>query len=100
MTSLPLYYQSFHLYVFWFYGDYNTRHDQLALNFSCSGCAKVGPKTVKAAATSCPELVTVNLNYTAVTPVSLVPLVTLCKNLAVLKVAGVPNWVILPITRL
>ena len=57
------------------------------------GCSKVGPKTIVAAAKYCPLLTVVNLSYTSVTPVSLVPLAVACVNLEVLKLAGVPNWV-------
>jgi Leucine-rich repeat (LRR) protein len=46
-----------------------------------------------AAGTSCPKLTVVNLNYTAVTPISLVPLLTGCLELTVLKLAGIQNWV-------
>lgn len=53
----------------------------------------MGTKTVQAAAEYCPLLVTVNLNYTAVTPASLAPLVVACSHLEVLKLAGIPNWV-------
>jgi hypothetical protein len=56
------------------------------------GCAKVATKTAEAAAKSCPLLVSVNFNYTAVTPASLVPLLTRTK-LEVLKIAGIENWV-------
>ena len=45
-----------------------------------------------AAAKSCPLLTTVNFNYTAVTPVSLVPLVIGCSRIEVLKLAGIQNW--------
>ncbi|KAI0335341.1 RNI-like protein [Cubamyces sp. BRFM 1775] len=56
------------------------------------GCTKVGQETVKAAAEHCQRLEIVNLNYTAVTPLSLAPLLLICKQLATLKVAGIPNW--------
>ena len=58
-----------------------------------SGCTKVGPETVKTAAKHCQLLEVVNLNYTAVPPVSIAPLLLNCKQLATLKVAGIPNWV-------
>lgn len=57
-----------------------------------SGCSNVGPQTAMAAAKSCPLLTTVNFNYTAVTPVSLVPLVIGCSRIEVLKLAGIQNW--------
>lgn len=58
-----------------------------------SGSIKVGLDTVKAAAKTCPGLRVVNLNYTSVTPVSLVPLITECPHLEVLKLEGIQNWV-------
>jgi hypothetical protein len=61
--------------------------------FCTSGCSKVGAETATAAGTSCPKLSVVNFNYTAVTPVSLVPLLTGCSELTVLKLAGIQNWV-------
>lgn len=45
------------------------------------------------AGTSCIKLTAVNLNYTAVTPVSLVPLLTGCPDLTIIKLAGIQNWV-------
>ncbi|KAL1952016.1 hypothetical protein VTO73DRAFT_1165 [Trametes versicolor] len=56
------------------------------------GCTKVAQNTLEAAAKHCPQLQVVNVNYTAVTPASLAPLLLNCKNLEVLKVAGIPNW--------
>jgi hypothetical protein len=63
------------------------------LNGDHSGCSKVGAKTIEAAAKFCPSLISANLNYTAVTPVSLIPLVCACPLIEVLKVAGTANWV-------
>ncbi|KAF9455704.1 hypothetical protein BDZ94DRAFT_1179407 [Collybia nuda] len=56
------------------------------------GSVKVGSETIKAAATTCPNLRTVNLNYTSVTPTSLVPLITECPHIEILKLGGVQNW--------
>ncbi|KAI0361698.1 RNI-like protein [Trametes cingulata] len=56
------------------------------------GCTKAGQKTVEAVAKHCPHLEVLNLNYTAAPPVSLAPLLLNCKQLRVLKVAGIPNW--------
>ncbi|EGO29367.1 hypothetical protein SERLADRAFT_412899 [Serpula lacrymans var. lacrymans S7.9] len=56
------------------------------------GCTKVSFKTVQAAASSCPSLQVVNLNYTVIPPSSLITLFINCRALEVLKVAGVPNW--------
>ncbi|KAH7883760.1 hypothetical protein F5I97DRAFT_1895343 [Phlebopus sp. FC_14] len=56
------------------------------------GCSKVGTKTAEALADSCPSLSVVNLNYTAVPPLSLLKLLLSCSSLEVLKVAGISNW--------
>ncbi|CCM00956.1 uncharacterized protein FIBRA_03003 [Fibroporia radiculosa] len=56
------------------------------------GCTKVGQSTADAIAKSCSQLTVLNLNYTSVTPISLVPVLTSCRHLEVLKIAGVPNW--------
>ncbi|KAH9898467.1 RNI-like protein [Cubamyces lactineus] len=56
------------------------------------GCTKVSQETVKAAAEHCQHLEIVNLNYTAVPPLSLATLLLNCKQLSTLKVAGIPNW--------
>ncbi|KAI0348602.1 RNI-like protein [Trametopsis cervina] len=55
-------------------------------------CTKVGARTVEAAATHCTGLESVNFSFTAVTPISLQPLLTNCSLLEVLKVAGIPGW--------
>nr|GAT49746.1 predicted protein [Mycena chlorophos] len=56
------------------------------------GSSLVGPKTM-AAAVGCKHLQTLNLNYTTVTPVSLLPVLLACsQELQVLKLAGIPNW--------
>lgn len=60
--------------------------------FRTSGCSKVGAETAMAAGTSCLKLTVVNFNYTAVTPASLVPLLTGCLELTVIKLAGIQNW--------
>ncbi|KAF4605393.1 hypothetical protein EYR40_004177 [Pleurotus pulmonarius] len=57
------------------------------------GCHKVGTATMQATAKNCTELRLVNVNYTSVTPLSLVPLIQVCgQHLEVLKVAGISNW--------
>ncbi|KAJ6627210.1 RNI-like protein [Mycena sp. CBHHK59/15] len=56
------------------------------------GCTRVGPKTLLATAEKCRQLQTVNLNYTTVTPASLLPLLLACPRLEVLKLAGISNW--------
>ncbi|KAH9064176.1 hypothetical protein EDB87DRAFT_1599655 [Lactarius vividus] len=60
-----------------------SKHPSLE-DISLCGCTLVGPKTVKAVANACPSLVSVNFNYTSVTPLSL--------RLEVLKVAGINSW--------
>ncbi|TCD63987.1 hypothetical protein EIP91_004689 [Steccherinum ochraceum] len=64
------------------------------------GCTKAGAKTVAAAATSCPNLTSLNLNYTSTTPVSLAPLLRNCTSLEVLKLAGIPNWTEATVSKL
>lgn len=64
----------------------------MKLDFHHSGCSKVSSKTIIAASKHCPQLRSVNLNYTAVAPISLLPLVTACHHLEVLKLAGISNW--------
>ncbi|GLB36334.1 hypothetical protein LshimejAT787_0306220 [Lyophyllum shimeji] len=56
------------------------------------GCAKVGAETMRAVAETSRDLVTLNLNYTSVTPASLAAVVRSCLNLEVLKLAGIQNW--------
>ncbi|KAI9460835.1 hypothetical protein BJY52DRAFT_1185679 [Lactarius psammicola] len=69
-----------------------SKHSSLE-DLSLCGCTLVGPKTVKAAAEACPSLISVNFNYTSVTPLSLVPLLRKCREgLEVLKVAGISSW--------
>ncbi|KAI8995566.1 hypothetical protein BD414DRAFT_479902 [Trametes punicea] len=64
------------------------------------GCTKVGHHTMEAVAKNCPHLEVVNLNYTSVPPASLAPLLLNCKQLEVLKVAGIPNWTDATYTKL
>ncbi|KAH9004405.1 hypothetical protein EDB86DRAFT_3072718 [Lactarius hatsudake] len=69
-----------------------SKHPSLE-DISLCGCILVGPKTVKAVADACPSLMSVNFNYTSVTPLSLVPLLRKCRErLEVLKVAGISSW--------
>ncbi|TDL28013.1 RNI-like protein [Rickenella mellea] len=56
-------------------------------------CVKVGPKTAAAAAKSCHRLISLNLNNTNVTLVSLAPLILANPSLQVLKIAGIHNFV-------
>jgi hypothetical protein len=48
---------------------------------------------VTAAAKNCQNLLTVNLSYTSVTPLALLPLLLATEQLEVLKLAGLPSWV-------
>lgn len=56
------------------------------------GSSTVGPKTAQAVADHCPKLKILNLNYTAVPPVSVAGVLENCPHLETLKVAGIPNW--------
>ncbi|KAF8634002.1 hypothetical protein AX15_001176 [Amanita polypyramis BW_CC] len=56
------------------------------------GCSKVGAQTISVVTSSCPDLKIINLNYTSANPASVAQLVTSCKSLEVLKVAGIRNW--------
>ncbi|CDO72308.1 hypothetical protein BN946_scf184977.g5 [Trametes cinnabarina] len=56
------------------------------------GCTKVGQQTADAVAKHCSQLEAVNFNYTAVLPASLASILLNCKQLKVLKAAGIPNW--------
>ena len=58
-----------------------------------SECVKVGPKTAEAAGYLCPKLTVVNFSFTSVTPVSMAHILRNCKELEVLKLAGIQNWV-------
>jgi len=69
-----------------------SRHISLE-DLSLCGCTLVGPKTIQATAKACTSLKAINLNYTSVTPLALVPLLRSCKErLEVLKVAGISSW--------
>lgn len=61
-------------------------------------CIKAGPKTAEAAGSSCPKLTVVNFSYTAMTPISLSPILQNCKDLEVLKLAGIQNCVVFFLT--
>ncbi|KZT74684.1 hypothetical protein DAEQUDRAFT_659131, partial [Daedalea quercina L-15889] len=56
------------------------------------GCSKAGEKTCGVVAQKCPNLRVLNMNYTSVTPVLLAPILLACRNLEVLKVAGISSW--------
>ncbi|KAG6842505.1 hypothetical protein C0991_000031 [Blastosporella zonata] len=56
------------------------------------GCTKVGAESMRAVAQVAPDLRTLNLNYTSVTPASLFPVARACPHLEVIKLAGIQNW--------
>jgi hypothetical protein len=57
------------------------------------GCSKVAIKTTEAVAAHCPELRSLNLSYTAVNPIHLSSVLQNCRQLQILKLAGLYNWV-------
>ncbi|KEP48968.1 RNI-like protein [Rhizoctonia solani 123E] len=57
------------------------------------GCSKAGPLVLEAAASNCPRLRVLNMNYTVATPRSIFSVLLACKELEVLKIAGVPKLV-------
>lgn len=52
----------------------------------------MGTLTVTAAANSCPRLKLLNLNYTSAPPAAVGLLVNACRDLEVLKLAGITSW--------
>lgn len=48
---------------------------------------------MSAIANRCRQITVLNLNYTAVTPASLAPVLLSCTHIEVLKLAGISNWV-------
>ncbi|CAE7182385.1 unnamed protein product, partial [Rhizoctonia solani] len=60
---------------------------------SLRGCSKAGPMVLQAVASNCPRLRILNMNYTIVTPRSIFPVLLECRELEVLKIAGVPKLV-------
>ncbi|KDN39873.1 hypothetical protein RSAG8_08524, partial [Rhizoctonia solani AG-8 WAC10335] len=57
------------------------------------GCSKAGPLVLEAAASNCPRLRILNMNYTSPTSRSIFSILLACKELEVLKIAGVPKLV-------
>ncbi|KAJ4494338.1 hypothetical protein C8R41DRAFT_763847 [Lentinula lateritia] len=56
-------------------------------------CTKVGPKAITAIAKSCPEIRSLNLNETSVSPAGIAELLVAHGNqLEVLKIAGLQRW--------
>ena len=53
----------------------------------------VGTLTVEAIKSHCPNLSSLDLSHTSVTPVSLAGVLQNCKSLETLKVAAIKNWV-------
>ena len=60
---------------------------------SFSECSRVGTLTVEAITTHCPNLLSLDLSHTSVTPVSLAGVLQNCGRLETLKVAAIKNWV-------
>ncbi|EIN13545.1 RNI-like protein [Punctularia strigosozonata HHB-11173 SS5] len=57
------------------------------------GCTKVDANVVATISRSCRLLTSVNLNQTSATPASIAALVLACRDIEVLKLAGIqPNW--------
>lgn len=75
------------------FSQYAVSHEKT--NVETRGCSKVGPTTVESVAVSCRQLNTVNLGYTAATPLSVAALILACPDLEVLKLAALQNWVII-----
>jgi len=48
---------------------------------------------MEAVADHCPNLLSLNLSHTSVTPVSLADMLRSCGKLRTLKVSGIQNWV-------
>ncbi|KAH7334225.1 hypothetical protein B0J17DRAFT_672633 [Rhizoctonia solani] len=57
------------------------------------GCSKAGPLVLEAAASNCPRLRVLNMNYTVATPRSIFSVLLACKELEVLKVGGIPKLI-------
>ncbi|KAJ1301745.1 hypothetical protein OPQ81_008976 [Rhizoctonia solani] len=57
------------------------------------GCSKAGPLVLEAAASNCPRLRVLNMNYTVATPRSIFSVLLGCKELEVLKIAGIPKLI-------
>ncbi|KAF8600347.1 RNI-like protein [Ceratobasidium sp. AG-I] len=60
---------------------------------SIRGSSKAGPLVLEAVASKCPQLQVLNMNYTVVTPQSLMSVLFGCSNLEVLKIAGIPKLI-------
>ncbi|ELU40537.1 leucine rich repeats (2 copies) domain-containing protein [Rhizoctonia solani AG-1 IA] len=56
-------------------------------------CSKAGPLVLDAAASKCPRLKVLNMNYTVATPRSILSVLLACRELEVLKIAGSPKLV-------
>ncbi|CAE6444033.1 unnamed protein product [Rhizoctonia solani] len=57
------------------------------------GCSKAGPLVLEATASNCPHLRVLNMNYTVATPRSIMSVLFACKELEVLKIAGIPKLI-------
>lgn len=58
-----------------------------------SECSRVGALTAEVIKTHCPNLLSLDLSHTSVTPVSLAGVLQNCRRLETFKVAGIRNWV-------
>ncbi|KAF8711975.1 hypothetical protein RHS03_01609, partial [Rhizoctonia solani] len=56
-------------------------------------CSKAGPLVLDAAASKCPRLKVLNMNYTVATPRSILSVLLACRELEVLKIAGSPKLI-------
>ncbi|CAE6387391.1 unnamed protein product [Rhizoctonia solani] len=56
-------------------------------------CSKAGPLVLEAAASNCPRLKVLNMNYTVATPRSILLVLLACPELEVLKIAGIPKLI-------
>lgn len=66
-------------------------------NLNLRGCTKVAGQTMQALGECCLDLLSLNVSYTSVTPLSLSIVIQNCRGLQTLKAAGVENWVSLKI---
>jgi hypothetical protein len=58
-----------------------------------SECSRVGTPTAQTIASHCPNILSLDLSHTSVTPLSIARLLQNCRRLETLKVAGMENWV-------
>ncbi|KAI0036690.1 hypothetical protein K488DRAFT_40679 [Vararia minispora EC-137] len=56
------------------------------------GCIRVGQKTVEAVARQCPSLTSINLSYTSVLPLTLLPLLRARRETLKVMKTAIPTW--------